>query len=72
MNDITLKLDIITEKYYNHYECKNCYNKLNNFYNYLIEEFINRIPLHIVTNVDDLDDSDEEPLIDIDSITKKD
>ena len=73
MNDITLKLDIITEKYYNHYECKNLYSKLNNFYNYLIEDFINRIPLHIYTNVEDIDeDIDEEPLLDVDSITKED
>uniref|UniRef100_A0A6C0C809 Uncharacterized protein n=1 Tax=viral metagenome TaxID=1070528 RepID=A0A6C0C809_9ZZZZ len=73
MNDITLKLDIITEKYYNHYECKNLYNKLNNFYNYLIEDFINRIPLHIYTNIDDIDeDIYEEPLLDVNSINKGD
>tara|TARA_Y100000389_G_scaffold114878_1_gene111991 strand:+ start:109 stop:633 length:525 start_codon:yes stop_codon:yes gene_type:complete len=71
MNDILLKLDIITEKYYNHYECSKFYNKLNNFYNYLIEDFINRIPLHIYTNVEDIDeDIDEETLLEINSIDK--
>jgi len=69
MNDISLKLDIITEKYYNHYECKHLYTRLNNFYNYLIEDFINRIPLHIYTNMNDIDD---ESLLDIDSINKVD
>ena len=77
MNHISFKLDIITEKYYNYYECSRLCNKvykrLNNLYDYLIEDFINRIPLHIYTNVDDIDeDIDEEPLLDINSIDKVD
>jgi len=74
MNDISLKLDIIIEKYYNRYQCNKFCSKLNDFYNYLIEGFINRIPLHIYSNVDNLeDDSDDsvdsdESILDINKL----
>jgi len=48
MNDISLKLDLITEKNYDHGDCRFCKKIMNNvnlFWKYLLSEFIKNLPV---------------------------
>jgi len=47
MNDISLKLDLITEKNYDYGDCRFCkkiMNNMNLFWKYLLSEFIKNLP----------------------------